>query len=167
MNAPLGLTCNVFIITFGVEADKQRILDGRPWLFDQHLLILKHLGGYSQPDAYQFDTKLLWLQLYTLPILYMNRQHGEQIGDSIDKVWHVTMDIGDTGWRIFLRIQVELNLLKSLIHDKYINVPGENLGSQSTMRSSQNSASSVAKSFTSPSVKKLLTEVAFTSLGNG
>lgn len=31
---------NVFNITFATEANKQKALDRRPWLFDNHILVL-------------------------------------------------------------------------------------------------------------------------------
>lgn len=47
---------NMFTITFDTESDKLRVLDGRPWLFDNHLFILKQLDSLLQPKAHAFNT---------------------------------------------------------------------------------------------------------------
>lgn len=48
---------NLFTITFVTEMDKQREMGGRPWLFNNHLLVLKDLNGSSQPEAHSFASK--------------------------------------------------------------------------------------------------------------
>lgn len=32
---------NIFSITFATQAEKMRVIEGRPWLFDNHLFILQ------------------------------------------------------------------------------------------------------------------------------
>lgn len=51
---------NTQIITFATEGDKQRVMEGHPWLFDNHMIILKHLEMHSQPLSTRFDTKTFW-----------------------------------------------------------------------------------------------------------
>lgn len=46
---------NLFTVTFEKESDKLRVMDERPWLFDNHIFILKQLDGLLQPEAHVFD----------------------------------------------------------------------------------------------------------------
>lgn len=53
-----GVGRNLFVITFGTKEDKIRILEGRPWLFDSHLFVLKVFDEFSQPDQWDFSTEV-------------------------------------------------------------------------------------------------------------
>lgn len=116
---------NIFTITFATEADKQKVFKGRPWSFDNHLLVLKQLDGFTKPDKIQFESEALWLRFYNLPILCMNRLYGEQIGESLGEVLDVDVETDDMGWGRSLRIRIEINITKSLVKGKCINVRGE------------------------------------------
>lgn len=37
---------NMFVITFATHAKKEKVLAGRPWLFDNCLLVLKIFDGF-------------------------------------------------------------------------------------------------------------------------
>lgn len=45
---------NVFVITFATHADKARILEGKPWLFDNSLFVIIPYDGSLQTGAYPF-----------------------------------------------------------------------------------------------------------------
>lgn len=49
---------NHFIIMFAMEADKQKVLAGRPWHFDNFLLAMKLLDNTIQPKLMSFDSEL-------------------------------------------------------------------------------------------------------------
>lgn len=48
---------NTFIVTSATDADKQRVVEGKLWLFDNNLFVPKNLDGYSQITKAQFNTK--------------------------------------------------------------------------------------------------------------
>lgn len=39
---------NTFIVTFGTKANKNRVMAGKPWLFDSYLFALKELKECNQ-----------------------------------------------------------------------------------------------------------------------
>lgn len=49
---------NMLVITFANQADKQRVLEGKPWLFDNNLFVLQPFDGFTQPHpmSYDFET---------------------------------------------------------------------------------------------------------------
>lgn len=108
---------NIFTITFATKTNKQKVFDGRPWLFNNHLLILKQLDGFDQTNQIQFETKALLLRFYNLRILYMNRMYGKQICEFLDEVLDEDLEMDDTGWGHFLHIQIEINITKSLVEE--------------------------------------------------
>lgn len=86
---------NLFTVTFDTYVDKQKMMEGRPWLFDNCLFILKLFDGFSQLSKINFDSELFLVQLHNLSFAYMNRECGERIGNSIGKV--VEMDLPEDG----------------------------------------------------------------------
>lgn len=45
---------NTFIFNFGLEADKRKVLAGRPWHFDRALIILKEPSGIRNLKKQEF-----------------------------------------------------------------------------------------------------------------
>ena len=40
---------NTFVVEFDSVIDRQRIMEGRPWLFDDHLFVLRDYDGCVPP----------------------------------------------------------------------------------------------------------------------
>lgn len=63
-----------------------------------------------------FESETFWVQLYDLPIYYMNRRHKTQIGSAIGKVVDMDVDVDvnddDTCWGNHLRVRIEISLKK-------------------------------------------------------
>lgn len=70
---------NLFIITFSTDSEKQRVVRGKPWLFDNALFALQSLDGSKLLAKTVFDFEHFWIQLHGLPIRYMTRYYGELI----------------------------------------------------------------------------------------
>lgn len=76
-------------------------MEGRTWLFDKHLLVLKQPEGSSQPISMPFNTEVFWPQFHNVLIRCINKHFGLQIGGSLREVEEVEMDVVDTGCRSF------------------------------------------------------------------
>ncbi|XP_041019827.1 uncharacterized protein LOC121261463 [Juglans microcarpa x Juglans regia] len=100
---------NVFTITFANQADKQRIWNGRPWLFDSHLLALKLFDEYTPLQRMRFDKESFW------------------IGGTIGKVEEVDTKEDGVGWGKFLRVCINIELMKPLARGRTITMKGEKL----------------------------------------
>lgn len=48
---------NCFMVEFQGESEKNRVMQGRPRLFDNFLVCLKECGGESAPKDMQFDSE--------------------------------------------------------------------------------------------------------------
>ncbi|XWS60811.1 hypothetical protein CRYUN_Cryun07bG0069500 [Craigia yunnanensis] len=68
---------------FASKSDKHRILDGSPWSFDKHLLVLKDYDGNLRPTNYVFDSATFWIRVYGLPLKMMNQGMAERIGGKL------------------------------------------------------------------------------------
>lgn len=52
---------NIFVTTFANQADKQCILHGRPWLFDNQIFVIMQLDGSIPPQKMDFSRERLWV----------------------------------------------------------------------------------------------------------
>ncbi|XP_042974862.1 uncharacterized protein LOC122306500 [Carya illinoinensis] len=66
------IATNLFVIMFENQEDKLRILEGRPWLFDNWLFVLKPFDGFVSPQWMNFDKEVFWVRLNNLPLALMN-----------------------------------------------------------------------------------------------
>ncbi|XP_038689982.1 uncharacterized protein LOC119988849 [Tripterygium wilfordii] len=114
---------NLFAISFENEKDKKRIMEGRPWLFDQHLLVLQEMQSKVPLKEIPFDTELFWVQVHNLPLAAMSEKVGHIIGNSIGECVEVDTQKDGLGWGPFLRIRVRLSLFKPLPRGKKITIP--------------------------------------------
>lgn len=58
----------LFLFKFQGRGDIHRVLEGRPWLFNKHVLLLDEVCLAAQPQSMALDTTPFWLWLYDLPI---------------------------------------------------------------------------------------------------
>ncbi|XP_042942844.1 uncharacterized protein At4g02000-like [Carya illinoinensis] len=116
---------NVFVITFATHADKQRIMEGRPWLFDNALILLAHYDGALQPGAIKFNYETFWMQVHNLPLGYMTEEWGMQIGNSVGRTLEVDVENDGIGWGKCLRVRVEIPLCKAIARGRFIRVKGQ------------------------------------------
>jgi hypothetical protein len=101
---------NLWLLEFGNESDKRRIKEGRPWLFDRSVLVLKELEEHIPPTQMEFSHALFWVQGHDMPLLCMNSDIGYRIGESIGKVEEVDVTGDGVRWGRFLRIRVHIDL---------------------------------------------------------
>lgn len=81
-------------------------MEERPWIFDNHQLVLKQMDGYAQPTPTRFDNEVFWLQFFNLPIICMNCKYGNLIGESLGTILDIDVKGDGTGWGWFLRVHV-------------------------------------------------------------
>lgn len=67
----------LLLTIFANSKDGNKVLHGRPWLFDSSLFVLKVFNGMIQPNQILFNHENLWIQLLDLPMECMNRKIGE------------------------------------------------------------------------------------------
>jgi hypothetical protein len=67
---------NLFLIDFQHEWDKSRIMEGRPWTFDGHLVSLLEFDGITPPSQLNFEKAAFWIRMYELPLACMGLEIG-------------------------------------------------------------------------------------------
>ncbi|KAL5797702.1 hypothetical protein ACOSQ2_002522 [Xanthoceras sorbifolium] len=105
---------NIFAFHFQNALDKNRVLAGGPWNFDNSLLILEGPRGWGDISKMSFSKADFWIQIHNVPLLCMTRNIGLQLGAKIGKV--KDMDVGASGdcTGKFLRVRVEVDVCQPL-----------------------------------------------------
>ncbi|XP_042980007.1 uncharacterized protein LOC122310195 [Carya illinoinensis] len=116
---------NVFVITFANHADRQRILDGKPWLFASMLFMILPYDGDLQPRNMHVDKETFWLQVHNLPLGFMTEEWGHRIEASVGEVLDVDVDEDGIGWGKCLRVRVEIKLQKAIARGRTIMANGK------------------------------------------
>lgn len=120
------ISTNLFVISFECQGDKWRVMEGRPWLFDNYLLVLKPFDGLVPPQKMSFDCEDFWVQMNNLSLACMNHEVGQQIGGTIGDVKGLDVREDGTGWGSY-RVRIGLNLKKAIVRGRTVNLLGEKM----------------------------------------
>ena len=107
-----AIDSNTFVFQFFHWKDKEKILAGRPWSFDQKLLVLNEIVGDEQPSQVVLDSSPFWVRLYNLPFNCRAEEEVKAIASCLGKVMEVDLD--DFGLERFCRVKIMLNVYKPL-----------------------------------------------------
>lgn len=116
---------NLFLIEFTNIRDKERVLDGRPWVFEGNLFLVEDFDGTIPPSKYTFEKAAFWVRMIDLPLGCMGQAIGRRIGETVGAVEMVDTDANGIGWGEFLRVKILLDLSKPLPRGRKINIQGK------------------------------------------
>lgn len=89
---------NLWLFKFTTEGDKCRIKEGRSWLFDRSVLVLQDVDETIPPLQMDFQHSPIWIQVHDMSLVCMNREVGNQIGESLRVVEEVDATGDGVGW---------------------------------------------------------------------
>ncbi|KAE9450366.1 hypothetical protein C3L33_17734, partial [Rhododendron williamsianum] len=115
---------NLFHFRFEDETSRSRVLNGGPWNFENHLLMVQPWEPGTKADQVSFSSVAFWVQLWGLPFEFVTPAIGEVIGRRIGTL--ISVDnrevVGERGR--FIRIRVEVPLDKPLKRGGFISLGG-------------------------------------------
>jgi hypothetical protein len=116
---------NVWLFEFSDLADKRRIMEGRPWTFDRQILVLNEFDGSIPPSQFEFNYSPFWIQVHDMPLICMNKSIGTKIGNSLGELIDVDVAGDGRGWGSYLRLRVNLDLMKPIDRGQALNLAGK------------------------------------------
>ncbi|KAF7116442.1 hypothetical protein RHSIM_Rhsim04G0089300 [Rhododendron simsii] len=113
---------NLFHFRFEDETSCSRVLNGGPWNFENHLLVVQPWEPGMKADQVLFSSVAFWVQLWGLPFEFVTPAIGEVIGRRIGAPLSVDNRevVGEQGR--FIRIRVEVPLDKPLKRGGFISL---------------------------------------------
>ncbi|KAL2935345.1 hypothetical protein RDABS01_018463, partial [Bienertia sinuspersici] len=107
-----AISPNRFVFQFFHWKDKDKVLMGRPWCFDQHLLVSNEISGNEQPDDVPLTQSPFWICIYNLPF---NCSNGDVITTIASKI-RVVVEIEEDELCLekYRRVKVMLDVTKPL-----------------------------------------------------
>jgi 14-3-3 protein epsilon len=76
---------NKFMFQFFHPWDMERIFQGGPWLYENHMLILRKVIFGEDPITVPMDSTEIWVQVHHLPFGFMSETIGRLVGNHIGK----------------------------------------------------------------------------------
>uniref|UniRef100_A0A7N2LME0 CCHC-type domain-containing protein n=1 Tax=Quercus lobata TaxID=97700 RepID=A0A7N2LME0_QUELO len=77
---------HTILFIFDNEEEVKKIMEGEPWSFDKHLVMIKRYD-YSIPiKDLVFDQVSLWVQVHDIPIKYLSREVAEKLCEAVGEV---------------------------------------------------------------------------------
>lgn len=116
---------NCWLFDFSTKDDKRRVLEGRPWSFDRHALVLKAFDGKTAVSQMRFTHSPIWIQVHDMLLLCMNRGVGLKIGASLGEIVDVDVAGDGSGWGRCLRLRVVINLFIPLERGRALEFEGK------------------------------------------
>ncbi|XP_010674813.1 uncharacterized protein LOC104890894 [Beta vulgaris subsp. vulgaris] len=107
-----AVAANLFVIHFFHWRDKEKVMEGRPWCFDQHLLVLNELSGDEQPTKIPLNLSPFWVRIYHLPFNCRSDNDVRAITVALGLVLSIEPDA--LGLNKYRRVKVLLDVNKPL-----------------------------------------------------
>lgn len=96
----VSLSPNVFQFIFQQAVDRDAVLRGRPWLFDNLILVLQPWEEGINWDDACFTKSPFWVQVWNIPSHWLSIESGMKIGRVLGEVLDVlVVDAGGKGER--------------------------------------------------------------------
>nr|POE71238.1 hypothetical protein CFP56_29067 [Quercus suber] len=86
---------DLFLVEFGDNRDKKKVMDMCPWCYDKQLVLIQDLDGKLTPKEIEIKWAPLWVQIYNFPLNCRIKGIGGAIGVKLGKVLEV--DVQDSG----------------------------------------------------------------------
>jgi hypothetical protein len=121
------LGANRFLIGFDDPSDKERILVGRPWVFKGSIFLVDDFDGITPPSKFTFEKATFGVRMIDLPLVCMSLEIGRRIGASVGTVEAVDTNSKRIGWGEFLRVKIQVGIIKPLPCSRKINIEGNSI----------------------------------------
>lgn len=105
----------IFLFTFEIETERERILSMEPWTFDKSLLVLKvYEGDRDNIGRLNFHFATFWVQIHSLPLDGRNSRTAEAVGNTIGIFKEAERKNSGRSIGKLLRVRVALDITKAL-----------------------------------------------------
>ncbi|KAH7851261.1 hypothetical protein Vadar_009169 [Vaccinium darrowii] len=87
-----------------------RILNGKPWYFNNNFLVLERWNPNIQPHLYKFNLTPIWIRIWGLPIQCVSKEVGLKLGSRIGYADDVAIPVTGSKNGRFVRVRVHMDV---------------------------------------------------------
>ena len=109
-----SLGSKMFMFKFTLEADKGRVLAGRPWHFELALVVLKEPSGIREITKQSFTHSAFWVQFHNVPVGCMEQGTIKVLGEAIWIVEEVDADEDEECIGQYARARISIDIARPL-----------------------------------------------------
>ncbi|XP_010682916.1 uncharacterized protein LOC104897677 [Beta vulgaris subsp. vulgaris] len=106
------LSPNFFAFQFFHWRDMAKVIDGRPWCFDNMLILLKEADGEEQPDQVKIIHSPFWVRIKNLPFNYRSDEIVKALIGNMGEILEIEEDVLGIGR--YRRVRVMMDVTKPL-----------------------------------------------------
>ncbi|CAO2833719.1 unnamed protein product [Amaranthus hypochondriacus] len=107
-----SLEVNLFLFQFFHWKDREKVLEGRPWCFENKLLVLQEIDDEVQPSELVLNFSPFWVRLYNLPFGYRSDERLKVIAKALGDLMEIEEDFLNIN--PYRRIRVYMDITKPL-----------------------------------------------------
>ena len=86
---------DLFLVEFGDEKDKRKVIDMSLWSYEKQLVIIQDFEAKLTPKEIELKWSPFWVQMFNLPLKSRTRETGIAIGSKLGEALEV--DVLDSG----------------------------------------------------------------------
>ncbi|XP_056688554.1 uncharacterized protein [Spinacia oleracea] len=101
------LSPNLYAFQFFHWRDKERVLEGRPWCFDNMLILLKEMDGDEQPEKVTITHSPFWVRVKNLPFNCRSDAYVRALAGGMGEV--IKLEEDSLGVGRYRRVKIMLN----------------------------------------------------------
>ncbi|KAH9698768.1 DUF4283 domain-containing protein [Citrus sinensis] len=105
---------NIFLFKFASEEEKKRVLMGGLWHFDRALIVLTEPTGIGDIKNQSLTHTTFWVQIHNIPIMCMNKEAIQKLGEKIATVKEVETDEAGECIGQFARVRISIDISQPL-----------------------------------------------------
>lgn len=116
-----------YLFQFFHKIDMMRVLNGGPWIFDNHMLILGTVHAGDLLAQIPLNHVCFWVKDHEILVGFMTEIVGQHLGNYVGTFLEYDEHNNDGVWRSFMRLKVSVDVCVSLKKEKKIRKPGGEL----------------------------------------
>lgn len=110
----VSLTQNIYQFIFKEAGDREMVMQGRPWLFDNYLLVLHYWVENLKWTDICFNSSPMWIQVWHIFAHWSSIETGRKIGNKLREVKDIRLVEAGGADEHVLKILAVLDLTKPL-----------------------------------------------------
>ncbi|XP_058775429.1 uncharacterized protein At4g02000-like [Vicia villosa] len=107
-------TEGLYLFQFEHKLDMEAVINGGPWSFDSHLLILEQVRLGVQIENIPLFHVDFWIQVHNLPAGFMLEKVGKTMASYIGTFVEYDKNNNTSFWRQYMRIRVKVDVRQPL-----------------------------------------------------